>query len=60
MYSKEEKAQDALRKLVLEEALMRIAEEHGGQVDRVEWRDLAPDLTGPTSFEHGPDKAMKV
>jgi hypothetical protein len=60
MYSKEEKEQDALCKLLLEEALMRIAEEHGVRVDRVEWRDLAPELTGPTLFEHGPGKAMKV
>ena len=60
MYSKEQKEQDALRKLLLEEALMRIAEEHGVQVDRVEWRDLAPDHTGPTLFENEPRKVMKV
>jgi hypothetical protein len=60
MYSKEEKEQDSLCKLLLEEVLMRIAEEHGVQVDRIEWRDLAPDRTGPTLFENKPSKVMKV
>jgi hypothetical protein len=60
MCSKEEKEQDALCKLLLEETLMRMAEEQGVQVDRVEWRDLAPDRAGSTSFENEPGKVMKV
>ena len=60
MASEEQRGHDALCKLLLEEALMRIAAEEGVQVDRVEWRDLAPDHTGPTLFERGPAKEMKV
>jgi len=60
MASKERKEQDALCKLLLEEALMRIAAEQGIQVDRVEWRDLAPDQTSPTLFERESAKEMKV
>ena len=60
MCSKEEKEQDALCKLLLEETLMRMAEEQGVQVDRVEWRDLAPDRAGSTSFEREPEKVMRV
>ncbi len=60
MASEEQKGQDALCKLLLEEALMRVAAEQGVQVDRVEWRDLAPDHAGPPSFEEASGKEMKV
>ena len=60
MYSKEQKEQDALCRLLLEEALVRIAAEEGIQVDRVEWRDLVPDGENATLREQGPGKVMKV
>ncbi len=60
MASKEQKGQDALCRLLLEEALMRIAADQGVQIDRVEWRDLAPDHAGPTVPEEEPGREMKV
>jgi len=60
MASKGQRGHDALCKLLLEEALMRLAAEEGVQVDRVEWRDLAPDQTSRTSLEREPAKEMKV
>ena len=60
MASKEQRGHDALCKLLLEEALVRIAGEEDVQVDRVAWRDLAPDHTGPPPNEREPAKEMKI